>query len=601
MLQIGSVIDGKYKILNKIGQGGMSVVYLAMNERANKQWAVKEVRKDGIENFEAVKQGLMAETELLKKLNHPSLPSIVDVIEEEGTFLIVMDYIEGKSLGSILKEYGAQSQEDVVDWAKQMCDVLSYLHSRQPPIIYRDMKPSNIMLKPDGRAMLIDFGTAREFKEKSTEDTTCLGTQGYAAPEQYGGCGQTDARTDIYSLGATMYHLITGHNPGKPPYEMYPIRCRNPALSSGLEEIILRCTQRNPQDRFQSCAELMYALEHYSEMDEGYRRIQNRRWRAFLALGLLTAALGAGAAGFKLAEDSTISATYDAYLKEAETLGVIDPQEAIGYYSNAINLDPSQGEAYGEMLRFFLWEKNEPAGDDMKTVICVFSAEEEQQIRKALGINGGRSRSNEEYLKANTDDYSRFAYDLGIAYFYSYNGIGNKSAARKWLEIAARASPSRVLNEANIRRADNLGKIAGYYDSLNIRNQAGDSRVSYSDYWYDLTSMGDQESGARDNNVNILLIYQEMASQIFSGGVRFRDAGITRKSMEEELEMMRENLEGMVILTGSANALYEEELKQEVLKNVELARKNLDAVFNTDNIGGGENRAADPAENSVVP
>ena len=146
MLQIGSVIDGKYKILNKIGQGGMSVVYLAMNERANKQWAVKEVRKDGIENFEAVKQGLIAETELLKKLDHPSLPSIVDVIEEEGTFLIVMDYIEGKSLGSILKEYGAQSQEDVVDWAKQMCDVLSYLHSRQPPIIYTDMKPSNIML-----------------------------------------------------------------------------------------------------------------------------------------------------------------------------------------------------------------------------------------------------------------------------------------------------------------------------------------------------------------------------------------------------------------------------------------------------------------------
>lgn len=112
------------------------------------------------------------------------------------------------------------------------------------------------MLKPDGNVMLIDFGTAREFKYSSVADTTCLGTQGYAAPEQFGGHGQTDARTDIYCLGATMYHLVTGHNPATPPYEMYPIRQWNPMLSSGLEEIILKCTQRNPEDRYQSCAEL---------------------------------------------------------------------------------------------------------------------------------------------------------------------------------------------------------------------------------------------------------------------------------------------------------------------------------------------------------
>ena len=239
MLEIGSLVDGKYKILNKIGQGGMSIVYLAMNERANKQWAIKEVRKDGVQNFQAVKQGVIAETEMLKKLNHPNLPSIVDVIDGDGTLLIVMDYIEGRHLESVVTEYGAQSQEDVLQWAKQLCDVLAYLHSRKPPIIYRDMKPSNIMLKPDGKVVLIDFGIAREFKENSGADTTCLGTQGYAAPEQYGGRGQTDARTDIYCLGATLYHLLTGHNPNEPPYALYPIRYWNPRLSSGLEKIIL--------------------------------------------------------------------------------------------------------------------------------------------------------------------------------------------------------------------------------------------------------------------------------------------------------------------------------------------------------------------------
>ena len=211
MLETGTIIDGKYKILNIIGHGGMSTVYLAINEKANKPWAIKEVRKDGVKNFEIVRQSLMVETDMLKKLSHKGLPSIVDVIDEGDNFLIVMDYIEGMTLKAVLTERGTQAQEDVVDWALQICDVLKYLHSRQPPIIYRDMKPSNIMLRSDGSVMLIDFGTAREFKERNLADTTCLGTQGYAAPEQFGGRGQTDARTDIYSLGATMYHLVTGH------------------------------------------------------------------------------------------------------------------------------------------------------------------------------------------------------------------------------------------------------------------------------------------------------------------------------------------------------------------------------------------------------
>ncbi|MCR4615403.1 MAG: serine/threonine protein kinase [Clostridiales bacterium] len=283
MLKIGSLIDGKYRVLSEIGHGGMSVVYMAINEKANKTWAIKEVRKDGIKDFEVVRQGLIVETEMLKRLSHPNLPSIVDVIESDDTFLIVMDYIEGNPLSQSLEEFGAQPQDYVIDWAKQLCDVLEYLHTRTPAIIYRDMKPANIMLKPDGNITLIDFGTAREFKEKNLADTTCLGTVGYAAPEQFGGMGQTDARTDIYCLGATLYHLVTGCNPCEPPYEILPIRSINPQLSSGLERIIIKCTQRNPDDRYQSCAELMYALDHYEEIDDKYRREQKKKLRIFLS------------------------------------------------------------------------------------------------------------------------------------------------------------------------------------------------------------------------------------------------------------------------------------------------------------------------------
>ena len=604
MLEIGSLVDGKYKILNKIGQGGMSVVYLAMNERANKQWAIKEVRKDGVQNFEVVKQGLIAETEMLKKLSHPNLPSIIDVIDGDGTFLIVMDYIEGRHLESVVKEYGAQSQEDVIEWAKQLCDVLSYLHSRKPPIIYRDMKPSNVMLKPDGKVMLIDFGTAREFKENSVADTTCLGTQGYAAPEQYGGHGQTDARTDIYCLGATLYHLLTGHNPSEPPYEMYPIRYWNPELSSGLEEIILKCTQKNPDDRYQNCGELLYALEHYNELDIEYKRKQTLKWRAFLCSTALTVLAGAGATGFKIAENTVTASTYEAYVEEAANLASTDPEQCIQYYKNAIALNPSDGLAYEDLLNFFLWEHNDSGQGDTgngavsQQVTCVFSDAEEQEIRKVLGTEENRNRSNEEYLKANAEDYDKFAYDLGIAYYFSYNGTGNKGAARKWLEIASEAEPTEELNEANINRAANLYKISEYYDSLGMRNQAGDSMVSYADYWRDLQKTVEDDL-ASGNNVNMLLAYKEMTSQIANNAANFKSAGITLQQMENELDHAVEAVSNMEIVTGSANAEYEQELKDNLIESLGAARTIVNSTFNTENLTtdtqGGEQDAADTA------
>ena len=604
MLEIGSLVDGKYKILNKIGQGGMSVVYLAMNERANKQWAIKEVRKDGVQNFEVVKQGLIAETEMLKKLSHPNLPSIIDVIDGDGTFLIVMDYIEGRHLESVVKEYGAQRQEDVIEWAKQLCDVLSYLHSRKPPIIYRDMKPSNVMLKPDGKVMLIDFGTAREFKENSVADTTCLGTQGYAAPEQYGGHGQTDARTDIYCLGATLYHLLTGHNPSEPPYEMYPIRYWNPELSSGLEEIILKCTQKNPDDRYQNCGELLYALEHYNEMDLEYKRKQTLKWRAFLCSTALTVLAGAGAVGFKIAENTVTASTYEVYVEEAANLASTDPEQCIQYYKNAIALNPSDGLAYENLLNFFLWEHNDSAPGDTgseaasQQITCVFSDAEEQEIRKVLGTEENRNRRNEEYLKANVEAYDKFAYDLGIAYYFSYNGTGNKGAARKWLEIASEAEPTDELNEANINRAANLYKISEYYDSLGMRNQAGDSMASYADYWRDLQKTVEDDS-ASGNNVNMLLAYKEMISQIANNAANFKSAGITRQQMENELDNAVEAVSNMKIVTGSANAEYEQELKDNLIESLGSARTIVNSTFNRENLAtdtqGGEQNAADTA------
>ncbi|MDD3277634.1 MAG: protein kinase [Lachnospiraceae bacterium] len=559
MLEIGSIVDGKYKILSVIGKGGMSVVYLALNERANKTWAIKEVRKDGKQDFEVVKQGLVVETDLLKKLHHPNLPSIVDVIDGDGSFLIVMDYIEGSPLSDYVKN-GPLAQEDVIEWSKQLCEVLSYLHSRKPAIIYRDMKPSNIMLKPDGTVTVIDFGIAREYKEGNVADTSVLGTRGYAAPEQYGNMGQTDPRTDIYALGATMYHLVTGHSPAEYPYEMYPIRHWNSSLSSGLEEIILKCTKNRPEYRYQNCAELIYALEHYDELDSVYKNRQNRKWRTFLVSAIVTGMAGIGAFGFHMAENKVTASTYEAYLADAE--GITDEQTILKDYENAIKLNPSDGTAYLAML------------DAMYGNDGDFSSEEETTMREIINYTGDTNRTNLEYLSRNTDDYNKFAYEMGMAYFYFYEEKGNKSASTRWLSIASEATPSGELSSKEIERAKKLYKIAGYYDSLGVTKKTGDTAESYLDFWTDMVGLTDGEA---DNTVTELITYKELTVQIYNHAVDFKTAGVTRDKIQEQLDKARRILSTVKLDAG--NEAYETELIEKIQNNIENASDSVTAAF----------------------
>lgn len=582
MLEIGSIIDGKYKILNKIGQGGMSVVYLAMNERANKQWAIKEVRKDGVKDYEVVRQGLIAETDILKRLNHPHLPSIIDVIDRDDTFLIVMDYIEGKALDHWLKKEGAQPQDRVVEWAKQICDVLGYLHSRKPPIIYRDLKPANIMLKPDGNIMIIDFGTAREFKETSIEDTSCLGTQGYAAPEQYGGHGQTDARTDIYTLGATMYHLLTGHNPSLPPYEMYPIRRWNPSLSSGLEEIVIKCTQRNPNDRYQSCAELMYALEHYGELDTEYRKKQKRKWHAFVAACSLTAVSLIGTVGFKAAETTTTKNSYDGYLSAA--VNSPDQAQRMEYYSNAINIDPRRGEAYNDLLQLCVKGVDGAEND--------FSREETAKITEVLGYKGSGNRTNESYFEGNQEEYDEFAFQMGLAYFYSYEGgeKSGKSMSQTWFE---KASQSETLAQDKKELSERFASIAAYYASLDSVDESGYSTTSYGDYWIDLVSLTDGDITSVVNAETALVMYKELVYRIDENALDFKRAGISEGELLNKLEETRAVLEATSFASSNASQTERNEAKrQEILDSIESAESHVEVAFtsrdgaNTTKAGG---------------
>ena len=398
MAETGTVIEGKYEILKLIGKGGMSQVYLAMDKNLNKQWAIKEIVKEARNrNNEVIVQSAIAEANMMKKLDHPCLPRIVDIINKEDVIYVVMDYIEGEPLSKVLQQDGAQPQDVVLEWAESLCGVLEYLHSQNPPIIYRDMKPANVMLQPNGNVKLIDFGIAREYKEQNLEDTVSLGTKGYAAPEQFGGRGQTDARTDIYCLGVTLYHLLTGQSPCDPPYELYPIRQWNPNLSAGLENIIIKCTQLNPADRFDSCAELLYALRHLDESDEGYRRKQKRK--IGLVAGMFAASIVFLAGGFVFnhLKNLTNNSNYDNFMAVAQT-SVVD-EEKVENYVKAIEIKPDSVEPYIGIVEIY-------KGD------ASFTIDEENSLKKIINPNLLALRESE--------GYDELAYEIGKTYWYYY-------------------------------------------------------------------------------------------------------------------------------------------------------------------------------------
>jgi serine/threonine protein kinase/tetratricopeptide (TPR) repeat protein len=291
-LPLGEILDRKFKIVKVLGEGGMGTVYkVELLDRPGNYCAVKELlinpstseeeRKTAIERFNK-------EIDLLFGLKHPRIPSFMLSFQERGNYYFVMEFVPGKSLDKILEENkGPLNEEDVIKWMMQVCEALTYIHSRNPPIILRDLKPGNVMLTDSGDVQLIDFGIARRFDPNKRTNTENLGTISYASPEHLGSITdrgqrrsaqnpgklvQTDARSDIYSLGATMYHLLTNYEPdpiqtpatgsilAKNP-RLRTVRVNNTVICP-IEQVIIKAMQQNPAQRFQSAEAMRTALQH---------------------------------------------------------------------------------------------------------------------------------------------------------------------------------------------------------------------------------------------------------------------------------------------------------------------------------------------------
>ncbi|MDX6268932.1 MAG: serine/threonine protein kinase, bacterial, partial [Acidobacteriota bacterium] len=275
-LDPGTILYGRYEIVRRIGGGGMGAVYLAKDRNLGDQpRAVKEMIQSNIDESQHEKaiNDFKRESMLLAALEHSSIPTIYDYFydDEAARFYLVMKYISGGDFLARLRNApgGRIDEKTVTDWACQVADVLEYLHRRNPPIIYRDLKPANLMIDGNsGRVMLIDFGIAR-WVSVQEKGVTAVGTMGYAPPELFS--GKVEPRSDIYSLGATMFHLLTGTDPQDNPLLIFDFnknprpRQIAPSLSNEMEAILMRAVGYKPEDRFRSAAELRDTLSAHLE------------------------------------------------------------------------------------------------------------------------------------------------------------------------------------------------------------------------------------------------------------------------------------------------------------------------------------------------
>lgn len=297
MLKKGDVIDGAYEIVGEIGQGGVGLIYKAIHLRLKKYVVIKQIKSQYVDRID-----IRREADILKNLHHSYLPLVYDFLQLDGAVYTIIDFIPGKSLKEYIDGGYRFSQGEIVKWAAQLCEVLDYLHTRRPPVIHRDIKPANIMVTSEGNICLIDFNI-------SLDDISGVITgmsDSYAAPEMYSKWMlykehlphehiKLDGRSDIYSLGLTLYHMMTGKKPVSNPQPQVPLESFDLPYSEILIFIVNKAMMLNPDTRYQSAAAMLKALRNIKRSEPAYKRLKffNRITilvclSIFLAGGILT-------------------------------------------------------------------------------------------------------------------------------------------------------------------------------------------------------------------------------------------------------------------------------------------------------------------------
>lgn len=564
----------QFEILRELGRGGTSVVYLVTDRADGRNYAMKTLREDcgnKPEEYERKAEHLRAEAEVLKALcanglesevlkeicrdeqdtafSHSGIPAFREcVCDENGDFAgFVMEYVEGRSLQQILEDGKCYTVRETAEAGLQLCGIMEQLHGQEPPMIFRDLKPANILVRPGGEFVLVDYGAVRKLRKSAATDTMQLGTDGYAAPEQYGGWEQSDERTDIYGIGAVLHHMITG----RPPLETGLRPLREILGSKGesrqyaeMAKILLLCCMTAPSMRYSSCKELGKALKGVLGSCErggtakkrllgiaGYRsrnagnRFRERAargsrekvWNRFVWLAntaavclVLALVLAASAAGAKTAE-------YCALIEKARK--ETDFEEKKEAYRRAAALRPEDQEAYICFLR-------ELAAD------CVITEEEKSALDDVLfgRANAGRlwekAAGNEEgnlerMRKKRPGDYAAFSVELGKAYFACYEG--GREAARLCFRNALSAA-GLWFDDRDMAEA--MEVVLG--------EEWSKGRI---DAWRELEETSTREAEMSGNGVFAAAVCKAAAAEIALSADRHREVGTDMEMAKEVVQV----------------------------------------------------------------
>lgn len=501
-----TILNGRYKILTVMHTGGMSNVYMVSDSNLGKSWCLKEIKKSEAGKDQIEYKSLIQEANIMKSLNHSSIPRITTIEQDGDSIFIIMDYVDGINMKTFLSRKGRVDQEVAVSWMKQICQVMIYLHNRKHPIFYRDMKPDNIIIQNDGNIKLIDFGISIVIREKNQKIGRALGTKGYAAPEQSKSDNVCDLRSDIYGMGMTMYYMLTGLNPNQIPRgRLKPIRQIDSSISIGLENIVTKCIQRDPNDRYQDCEELLYDLQNYQKLDSNYRNKLRRKVNVVFSLFLLsifiliTSFIPLNMYNAKEREE------YETLLSTAQQTGREEDYDAV---LEAKSTDIIPYEGYIEAIK----------------VDGVFTKDEETKLLNYLNPNLDNLKGEK--------DYGKLAYEMGKLYWFYYQGSNEDDGiltSIKWFSDAMEADYEPELSSVYY----NLGKFKRDISASITESEDGGM---YGDYFNNLLEAKKDDNGELVN----LQLNLALAKCISTYAYNLSSDGITYKEVTEQIKDIKD-------------------------------------------------------------
>lgn len=588
VFQVGqTVMDGAYRVTKNIAaMGGMSNVYLVEDTTLGKEWILKQildpshfegrVPPSDLRKAQLDYRALHQEAQIMKGLSHPGIPRITSIKNDKvnRSSYIIMDYVDGKSALRMLQNYSVIEESTAVRWALQLCSILAYLHNKSNPIVYRDLKPANIMIGTNNSVNLIDFGTAEIITPDNEYPKEALGTKGYAAYEQRTKKNKLTTRSDIFGLGATLYTLLTGMEPNQlekvkddkgnvlydengkelvkriqPEYGPYSIRKVDPRLSKGLEEVVRRCTEPDLVNRYESIEEVITALSSYELLDVDFRKTMQRKVntsRGFLALG------GLLCLGAVIPWMLGVNSEDNAYVNAVEVANQSGRTED---FLAAIDLKPDRLDPYPGLI-----ESIKQDGQ--------FTSDEERQLLGAL---------NPELTELKkSDKYPEVAYDIGNLYWFYYSADGSRESegrvqSTKWFKDAVDGG----YTEGGLAKV--YYSIGEFDKTISTAQQESNDSGLYKKYWADLSQLNMGENG-EVVDLRILLAYMNCINNYSH---RLNTDGVPRADVEAKVLEIKNYLSSNKPSPGVATDLY---------KQLEEGSVDLDSKVSIayDPVGGAE-------------